>query len=268
MTNWNGFRGAAKRIEDLDLPRIGARIGVGEDEIHAIIDVESSGGGFDKAGRPKILFEPHVFYRNLSGDKRTRAVREGLAYPKWRRGAPAYSDPWGYLVKAMAIDETAALKAASWGLGQVLGENFGLAGYGTPQAMVLDFMADEDNHLEAMIRFIIARDLDDELRRHDWTGFARGYNGSGQVPYYAGKLAIAYARWRKIKDTTYDPAADPDVAPVIAAAAAAEPAAEPLADPPAPPSISPATSAPTQPSSEGFFMRVFRAIARRFGFPT
>ena len=57
MTKWNDFKGAAKRIEDTDLPRIGATIGVGEDELHAFMDVEAAGSGFDSAGRPKMLFE-------------------------------------------------------------------------------------------------------------------------------------------------------------------------------------------------------------------
>src|SRR5262245_61151885 len=80
------FKGAAKRLADIDLPRIGQTIGVGEDEIHAVLEVESSGHGFDSQGRPTILFEPHVFYRNLSGDKRARAVSAGLAYEHWKAG--------------------------------------------------------------------------------------------------------------------------------------------------------------------------------------
>ena len=80
------FRGRAERIDDLDIPRIGSVIGVGEDEVHALMEVEAGGSGFDSRGRPKMLFEPHVFYRNLTGEERQRAVDLGLAYPKWRSG--------------------------------------------------------------------------------------------------------------------------------------------------------------------------------------
>ncbi|WP_245477717.1 MULTISPECIES: hypothetical protein [unclassified Mesorhizobium] len=48
----DSFKGAAKRITDLDIPRIGATIGVGEDEIHVFMDVEAAGSGFDRSGRP------------------------------------------------------------------------------------------------------------------------------------------------------------------------------------------------------------------------
>lgn len=219
MTAWNGFRGAARRLDDVDLPRIGHRIGVGEDEIHAFMDVEASGSGFDDKGRPKMLFEPHVFYRNLSGAKRDEAVRQKLAYPKWRAGNyPADSYP--RLAAAMAIDETAALKAASWGLGQVLGDNHALVGYATPQAMVLAFMEDEEKHLEAMVAFLIARKIDDDLRAHRWSKVAEVYNGPGYRTHnYDGRMAAAFARWRRIKDTPWSPG---NAEPVLV-----EPPAEP-----------------------------------------
>lgn len=199
------FRGPAKRLDDTDLPRIGQIINVGEDEIHAVLDVESGGSGFDAQGRPKMLFEPHIFYRNTSGENRTRAVREGLAYTPWRPGAYP-KDSYPRLVAAMAIDQTAALKSASYGLGQILGENFKAAGYPTVQAMVLAFVESEANQLEGMIRFIQSNGLDDNLRHHDWAGFARGYNGPGYKQNgYDTKLAAAYARWQRIKDTPWDP---------------------------------------------------------------
>lgn len=209
------FQGSGVRIDDYDIPRIGATIGVGEDEIHAVLDVEAAGSGFDRSGRLKMLFEPHVFYRNLKGDRQERAVREGLAYAAWRPGHyPADSYP--RLMRAMAIDETAALKACSWGLGQILGENHKAAGYDTPQAMVASFCKDEANQLEAIVRFIKSKKLDDDLRRHDWRGFARGYNGAQYERHgYHVKLANAYARWANIKDTPYDPAKrPPDVVPI------------------------------------------------------
>lgn len=68
------FTGPGTRLADTDLPRIGSQIGVGEDEIHAFLDVETSGSGFDAQKRPKMLFEPHVFFRNLIGPKRDQAV--------------------------------------------------------------------------------------------------------------------------------------------------------------------------------------------------
>lgn len=199
------FKGAARRLGDLDLPYIGSAIGVDEDEVHAVLDVEAAGSGFDSAGRPKMLFEPHHFWKHLGpGPKRDTAASLGLAYPTWKPGAYP-RDSYPRLAKALEINETAALKSCSWGLGQILGSNHIAAGYATPQLMVERFCESEAEQLSAMIRFIKANKLDDDLRRHDWTGFARGYNGPQYAVHnYHGKLAAAYAKWARIKDTPWD----------------------------------------------------------------
>lgn len=200
---WN-FIGAANRIDDIDIPRIAETIGVGEDEIHAFMEVESAGSGFDSLKRPKMLFEPHVFYRILGpGRKRDLALVKGLAYPKWGM-RPYPSNSYPRLADAIEIDETAALKSASWGLGQILGENHSIVGYKTPQAMVKAFMEDEENHLAAMVQFLISRGIDDDLRNHNWANVARVYNGpSYAVHGYHLRLAKAFAKWQRIRDTPW-----------------------------------------------------------------
>ncbi|MDK8874199.1 N-acetylmuramidase domain-containing protein [Paracoccus sp. SSJ] len=58
-------------------------------------------------------------------------------------------------------------------MGQILGSNHKAAGFATPGDMVEAFCHSEAAQLEAMISFIISEGLDDELRRHDWSAFAR-----------------------------------------------------------------------------------------------
>jgi len=58
-----------------------------------------------------------------------------------------------------------------------------------------------------MIDFIVANGLDDDLRREDWRGFARGYNGAGYAQHgYHTKLKRAYEKWKRIPDTPFTPA--------------------------------------------------------------
>lgn len=218
------FIGRAERLSDVDLPRIGAEIGVGEDEIHAVLDVESRGYGFDRRGRPVMLFEPHIFWRELGdGPQRDAAARLGLARPRWVRDYPRDSYP--RLEQAMKINQEAALRSASWGLGQIMGFNAGLCGYRSAAEMVRDFTNSEAAQLRAMIRFIASAGLDDELRRHDWRGFARGYNGAGYAAHdYHGRLARAYAKWAAIPDTEWKRA----TALVTAHAEPQEPAEPPV----------------------------------------
>lgn len=197
-----GFKGRAQRLNDIDVPRVGRLIGAGEDEIRAVIEVETSAGGFDSQGRPKMLFEPHVFWRELGeGPKRTTAVSTGLAYPKWGT-APYPADSYPRLALAIKIDANAALRSASWGLGQIMGFNHRAAGFASAGDMVEALCHSEAAGLEAMIRFIESEGLDDELRRHDWSAFARGYNGAGYATHgYHTKLAAAFKRWQAIPDT-------------------------------------------------------------------
>jgi hypothetical protein len=203
MTDWNGFVGRAKKLDDIDLPKRGAEIGVGEDELHAFIDTETTGTGYDRKGRPVILFEPHVFYRNLSGAERDAAVEAGLAYKRW--GTKPYpKDSYPRLLRAIKINETAALLSCSWGLFQILGENYKECGYPDVQTMVRAFMDDEENCLEAAIQFLVATGIDDDLRAHRWAVVARVYNGPGYAKnQYDTKLAANYAKWAKIPDTPW-----------------------------------------------------------------
>lgn len=195
------FKGTARRLADIDLPTLGARIGVGEDEIHAVLDVESRGHGFDDQGRPLILFEPHLFFRFTSGTRREAAVRAGLAYPTWGE-KPYPKDSYPRLIAARKIDETAALRACSWGLMQVLGDNFAAAGFLNVQTMVGAMCAGEREQLSAAVSFIRANRLDAYLRAHQWDAFARGYNGPSYAKNdYANRLRRRFAYWQKISDT-------------------------------------------------------------------
>jgi hypothetical protein len=203
------FKGKANRIDDYDLPRLGALIGVGEDELHAFMEVEAAGSGFDSAGRPKMLFEPHLFYRELSGEKRTEAVRQGLARAtrKVNGKVPKYpNESYTRLAAAIKIDEEAAYRSASWGLTQILGKWHKDLGYATAKAMVEAFMDDEANHLEATIKLLKQWKVDDDLKAHRWTTVALAWNGPDQASHgYDRKLAREYARWSKIKDTAWPP---------------------------------------------------------------
>lgn len=101
------------------------------------------------------------------------------------------------LAKAAQLDRTAALKSASWGLGQVMGFNFDKAGYDSVEAMVLKNMESEDEQLMATAKFLKASGLDRPLAAQDWTSFARGYNGPDFARnLYDAKLAAAFQRYQ------------------------------------------------------------------------
>ena len=91
----------------------------------------------------------------------------------------------------------AAMRATSWGMGQVLGE-YAALGYGEGLAGRTAFgaaQATEAGQVDTIGRYVLARPaLLSALRARDWGTVARIYNGNGAVADYSAKLAAAFAR--------------------------------------------------------------------------
>lgn len=165
--------------------------------LRAVIAVEAAGKGFGPDGRPLILFEPHVFWREMPVQFRNAARQIGLAYPKL--GAKPYpktqAERYCQLEQARRIDQTAALKSCSWGLGQIMGFNHRIASFDTVQMMVSAMTISEGAQLLAMAKFIEGNKLSAALKAKNWAAFARGYNGKAYAKkQYDVKLAAAYAQ--------------------------------------------------------------------------
>lgn len=172
------------------------RLGVEVAAIRAVVKVESGSGGFAADGRPLILFEPHIFSRLTKG--KYDASHPHLSYPSW--GARPYvrsqDDRWSQVSQAFALDQEAAVASASWGMFQIMGMNHALCGFPTPTAFVADIAQSEARQLLAFEAFVRSKSLIDELQRLDWEGFARVYNGPGQVEKYGRLLREAYTTFK------------------------------------------------------------------------
>lgn len=205
------FIGTGQRLSGADFARAAATISCEESVIRAVTVVEARGQGFDGRNRPIILFEPHVFWRCLPKDKRAGAEQQGLAYRSWRPGnyPPTQDARYAQLSRAILIDRDAALMACSWGLGQVLGENWKMCGFSSVDALVLKTMEGEGGQLDVMVAYIIGAGLGRHLRTRNWAAFAYGYNGERYAEnQYDKKLAAAHARISRGASTAYDPLAD------------------------------------------------------------
>ena len=169
--------------------------------VAAVTEVESDGKIFATVGgvrRPLILFEPHVFYRLLSGDKLTTAVQAGIASEKWNKSLYAKSQAgrWAQVNAAAEIDPVAAFEATSFGVGQVMGQNWKDLGFSSVKEMVDYIHLGVEQQIDVMLRFIVKNGLDDELRDGRWAAFARGYNGPAYAKnQYDTKMAAAAARY-------------------------------------------------------------------------
>lgn len=164
--------------------------------IRAVVEVETAGSGFLPDGRPKILFERHWFYK-LTPLPVSKS-RPDLSNPN-PGGYLGGIREWDRLNDAINLDRIPALKSASWGLGQVMGFNYKVAGYSDVEEFVNAMYLSEGKHLEAMMNFIKSQNLDKALRGRDWVAFARGYNGPAFARnQYDQKLAAAYAKYAAI----------------------------------------------------------------------
>lgn len=179
----------------------GKALGVEPAVIKAVAEVESGGDGFLSTGEPKILFEPHIFWKELkqAGINPNTFAKDNsdILYPIW--GTKPYgkvSQQHERLNRAALINRNAALKSASWGKFQILGNNYQLAGFDNLQDFINAMYRSEDDHLKAFVSYIKSTHLDDELRAKDWKGFARGYNGALYWKNnYDKKMADAYLKY-------------------------------------------------------------------------
>jgi hypothetical protein len=152
--------------------------------IKSVDKVEASGNGFLSNGDVKILFEPHVFWRELVArgidPNKHLAGNNDILYQRWKTGSYGSSNSqWSRMDRAIAIDKEAALKSASYGRFQIMGNNYKACGFNCVHEFVDALKISEYAHLLAFISFVKANRLDRHLITENWAMFASGYNGSG-----------------------------------------------------------------------------------------
>lgn len=173
------------------IARAAREIGCDVPALRAVIGVEAAGDGFQSDGRPKILFERHIFHRLTQGKFDAVAPMLSSAAPGGYKGGEA---EWLRLYLAMQFDAEAACQSASWGIGQIMGFNWRLCGEKSLLGFLLGMHHNEDAQLALMAQFIRQNvPMAEALRQHDWAEFARRYNGSQFAKnHYDQKLETAY----------------------------------------------------------------------------
>jgi hypothetical protein len=158
-------------------------------------------GAFNDDGTPVILFERHKFEKHTNGRfhgerlPNTNAEWGVISWPTWGGYGPT-SVQHAKLAYAVTLDRVAALKSASWGLFQILGENYAAAGFADLQGFINAMYRDVDEHLRALVMFIRNTPrLHQALKARDWPIVAFHYNGPKFVENrWDSKMAAAYER--------------------------------------------------------------------------
>jgi hypothetical protein len=172
---WGHLGGA---LTDADFNTAAVTLGCEVNAIKAVALTETKRSPWDELGRPTILFERHKFRGHSNGIY--TPTHPDISGPQGAYGL--YRVQYAKLKRAAMLDEVSALKSASWGAFQILGENHLACGFTTVSTFVDAMMREETDHLAAFVQFVIANSgMHKALKAKKWATFASLYNG----PNYA-----------------------------------------------------------------------------------
>jgi len=189
-------------ITDADYIKVAIDLNIDLAVIKAIKEVESGGKGIQN-GIPTMLFEGHIFWQRLKarGIDPNNFVRgnEDILYPKWTKSHYTRNNNGEYnrLKKAIAINEAAAYESASYGLFQIMGNNYSMCGYKSAKEFFQALCKNEDNHLYSFVNFVKNKKLVPYLQAFNWQKIAYYYNGPAYAQnQYDIKLQKAYNKYK------------------------------------------------------------------------
>ena len=181
-------------VSESDYADAARSLGVEIAVIKAVAEVESPRGPFDSQGRPEILFERHYFHRLTAGahDTTHPDISNSAA-----GGYGKFSAQYPKLQRAYELNADAALRSASWGRFQIMGNNYEAAGFTSAAAFVRAMTKSELEHLQAFVNFVKSDAAQvSALRAKNWAGFAARYNGKAyKKNSYDVKLEAAYEKF-------------------------------------------------------------------------
>lgn len=195
----------AERLSEADFALVAKLLDVETAALKAVQEVETGGkGGFFAPGKPAILFEGHIFWRELKkrgiNPEDHLAGNENILYPKWEKGHYVGGiREYDRLEQARKINKEAADASASWGMFQVMGFNHAACGENSVASFVDAMLKSEFNQLLLAGRFIRqSRPMHAALQTKDWATFAKCYNGAAYAANrYDEKLEKAYGKYAR-----------------------------------------------------------------------
>jgi hypothetical protein len=175
----------------------------------AVLCVESGGRAFTKnnGNRMVIRFENHKFWQfwgqhhpiQYARHFRFNARKKWTGH-QWRRQALG-SDwqnfhgkqhkEWEVLTFAETLDQSAARLSISMGAPQIMGFHYARIGYASVNEMFSAFTQSHEAQIKGLFAFFTPQMIRD-LQTHQFTRFARAYNGSGQQHQYGQWIAAHY----------------------------------------------------------------------------
>jgi hypothetical protein len=192
------------RLSEKDFCEMSQQLGVEVAALKSVVEVEcSSRGGFLADGRPRILFEGHIFWKRLQergiDPQKLAPLHPTILYPRWERTHYRGSTgEWERFAEAAAISPEAAVESASWGLFQIMGFHWRTCGCGSAKEFRRRMELSEREQMELAMNFLEKTGIVKWLKTKDWCNFALRYNGSGyRANRYDSRLEAAYRKFKE-----------------------------------------------------------------------
>lgn len=183
------------KLTDEDFRIVAEELGVEVAAIKAVVSIEAGANmkGFWAPGVPVINFDRAMYnrYRNKAVDK------SGAKGEKVPDGLTGYAKrEWTLLINARKTNAQGANMGTFWGMFQIGGFNYKLCGCKSVDEMVRLMSYSELEQLELFATFITNAGMLDDLKKKNWAGFARKYNGASYARRgYHTKMAAAYKKF-------------------------------------------------------------------------
>ena len=193
-------------VTEKEFQDLAEELGVEVAALKAVVEVEcSSAGGFLRDGRPRILFEGHIFWRRLAlrgiDPEPLSTEHPDIIHPRWDRSHYlGGAGEWGRFNRASAICHSAAIESASWGLFQIMGFHWRTCGCSSAEDFAERMSRSESEQMRLAMRFLQKTGIAEYLKTKDWATFALRYNGSGyKANRYDTRLQAAYEKLKKLR---------------------------------------------------------------------
>lgn len=188
-----------------DYKEMSDSLGVETEALRAVVEIETGAThvGFHSDGQPLINFDLSQFRR--------LAARRGINLGRYRSDYPQLFSPLNIrrygshqaahrarFDAARQIDSVAAVEATFWGMFQIGGFNWRLAGASDLDDFVRRMSTSEYDQLLLFANFIRNTGMVRHLRTKNWASFAKLYNGPGYAKRgYHTRMAAAYRRMKR-----------------------------------------------------------------------
>ena len=173
-------------------------LGVEVAVLKAIHSVETSGASFLASGYPALLFEAHIFYKELKKRGKNPEVflksHPGIISRVWNRKLyKGGQDEVPRINEAFLLSPEASICSASFGAFQICGFNYGLCGYLSVYDFYKDIWSSEEGQLNILSGYLKGSGIVPYMKSKNFQEIARRYNGPGYKQNgYDTKLKAAY----------------------------------------------------------------------------